>query len=217
VEQSRCQLDEACEELIRDRHFTSSLFRKLASVSPEGWRELGDAVARYVRRVASQAGIPTQDWEDLAQEVCARVASHVGSFRSARSGDHLYRWVRAIVRNQMADYFRARARRPEGEPVGGPQPALVQVADAGGVDGKDVAETDERRIALQTAVKIVRGLVGARTWQAFCAVAFQRRDAAEVAREFGMTSHAVHQAVYRVRRQLTYYGQRVAALRNDST
>ena len=123
------QRNQVSQEPVKRRRFTSSLFMKVAAADPEGWRRLSGVVAWYVRESAKEAGIPAQDAEDLAQQVCIQIARRIGDFRGQPNGESFRAWVGAITRHKIADYFRARSRRPEGEPVGGNQPELAQITD----------------------------------------------------------------------------------------
>ena len=206
---------EASQEAIPPRHFTSSLFEKVAGLDPEGWRRLSAAVTSYVRHVAFEAGLSAEDSDDMTQEVCAQVASHVRGFRGARTGDNLHRWVRKIIWNKVVDFCRARARRPEGEAVGGAQPELAQIAEAERETGDLLPNTLQQRRILHCAMEVVRALVRPSTWDAFSAVALDARDAGEVAAELDMTPHGVHEAVHRVRALLDQYVKRLAKRWND--
>lgn len=212
---SYSQRSGAAREPIRDRHFTASLFREIASDRREGWRRFCDVVAWYVAHYARKAGIPAQEGEDLTQEVCIRIARGLGSFRGQRTGDHLHRWVRAIVRNQVADWFRTRKHRRRVEAADALQATLAQVADARGETVDSSEETAERKRILYRATAIVRALVEPWTWEAFCAVVLERREPREVAAQLALTPHALHQAVCRVNRLLIRHAKEIADLCND--
>jgi len=215
VDGSYSQRNGVAREPIRDRHFTSSLFRETASEGRRGWRRFCDVIACYVAHYARRAGIPAQDGEDLAQEVCIRIARGLGSYRGERTGDHLHRWVRAIVRNQVADYFRTRERRRRVEAADAAQCMLAQVADARGETVDSSEETAERKRILYRAMGIVRALVEPRSWEAFCAVVLERREPREVAAQLALTPHALRQAIYRVNRLLIRHAKEIADLCHD--
>jgi RNA polymerase sigma-70 factor (ECF subfamily) len=61
-----------------------------------------------------RAQLPSDAVEDVAQEVCIAVMKGIGRFR-ARSTFRT--WVAAIARNKVADYYRARGRRPVTTPL----------------------------------------------------------------------------------------------------
>ena len=139
----------------------------------------------------------------------------IRTIRGELTGDRLLAWVRAIARNVVADYFRARDNRREGEPVGGQQPELAQIADARGqaLDSSQVP-VGPARILLR-AMNMVRASVEPRTWEAFSAVAVDRRDIGEVAAQLGVTPDAVRHAVHRVNRLLIRYAKRLAELSDE--
>lgn len=187
------------QEAVAPRHFTSSLFVKVAAAKPEGWLRLDAIVRQYVVGSALKAGISAQDSEDLAQEVCGEIAAHIRDFRGKRTGSGLRAWVRTIMRNKITDYFRSRSHRPEGEPVAGDQTELSQIADRQPEMADFDRHTQEGRIRiLDVAIALVRAVVEPRTWQAFREVELAGRAVAEVASELGITPHAASAAVYRV-------------------
>jgi DNA-directed RNA polymerase specialized sigma24 family protein len=177
---------------------------------------LAPIVAGYVRGKCSDAGIPSQDSDDLAQEVSVDVLCHLHAFRLERSGDNLSRWIRAITRAKVGDYFRTRARRAEGDAPGGPDVQFVQVAEPLRETGEIVLNNDSQARIFQSARTLVRARVLPQTWEAFCAFTVELRDAKEVAAKLHMTSHAVLEAVYRVRELLKECAALLAKARDDS-
>lgn len=209
--------NEARQAPVRRREFTSSVFKKVAMADAEGWQRLAVAVARYARRKCGKAGIPRQDSDDLGQEVCLDILRHLHAFRFERTGDNLHKWVRAITQAKIADYFRTRARRAEGKPVGGPEPELAQIPEQPRDTGEFLADDDPRARILRATMALVRTRVQPQTWEAFCALTFEDRDATEVAAKLQMTPHAVREAVYRVCDLLKEYATLLAKLRDDSS
>jgi RNA polymerase sigma-70 factor (ECF subfamily) len=63
-------------------------------------------------------------------------------------------------------------------------------------------EPDELTRLLYRALEMICGDFESRTWQIFQRTAIEGRDAADVARELGMTARAVRQAKHRVVKRL---------------
>jgi RNA polymerase sigma factor (sigma-70 family) len=188
------------------------LFVKVAAADPDAWRRLSDAVVPYVRAKANEAGVPSHDAEDLAQEVCAEAAEHVHGLHGPRKGDLLCKWIHTTTRHKIADYFRARKCRAEGEGIGGSQPDLAEIAEANRETVDFDPHTDDgRTVILRAAMALVRAVVAPRTWQAFEGVVLEGRSVAEVALELGVLPNFVRDAVYRVRRRVIEIAKRLAA------
>jgi RNA polymerase sigma-70 factor (ECF subfamily) len=62
-------------------------------------------------------------------------------------------------------------------------------------------EVTEQGVVART-LELIRAEFEPTTWQAFWIATVEKRTAAEIAAELGMTKHAVHQAKYRVLRRL---------------
>lgn len=198
--------------------FTSSLLRKVVAGEADGWRRLTVAIARHIRESAQETGLPSRDWEDLTQDVCIQIVRSLDSFRGEHGAESLRAWIHSVARHKIADYFRSRCHRPEGEPVGASGANLAQVADRhdGRADFDGDADIDDGKMRiLHCAMGIVRGVVAPHSWQAFVRVALEGRHVGEVASELGTTPHAVTQSIYRVRRRLVHVAKKLAAARDD--
>lgn len=73
-------------------------------------RKLDTFVTGLARFVAGR--VPRDDAEDVTQDVLLRLHQRSGELRDA---DRAEAWVFAIARHTIADYYRARARRPPTE------------------------------------------------------------------------------------------------------
>jgi RNA polymerase sigma factor (sigma-70 family) len=210
------QRNEAPQRPSRPPEFTSSLFKKIVIGDREGWERLAVRVARYARRKCSYAGIPFQDSVDVGQDVCVDILRHVDSFRLELTGDNLHRWLRAITRAKIGDYFRIRARRAEGGPVGGAESELAAIPEPLREASELPADNEAQARILHGAMALVRARVFPETWEAFCSVTLENRDAKEVAAKLRITPHAVRDAVHRVRQLLKECATLLAKVRDDS-
>ena len=83
--------------------------RHLAEVTAAAWRRSKDALRRYLRaRLPSDA-----DAEDALQDVFLRL--HESADRLAEA-DNAEAWAFAVARRTVADFYRARGRRPDVTP-----------------------------------------------------------------------------------------------------
>lgn len=208
----------ASQEPLQHGRFTSSLLRKVVAGEAEGWRRLTVAIARYIRESTQETGVPSRDWEDLAQDVCIQIVRSLDRFRGEHGAESLRAWIHSVARHKIADYFRVACRHPEGVPVGGSGADLKQVADRHGgtadFDADDGTDDGKMRI-LHAAMGLVRAVVAPHSWQAFVRVALEGRHVGEVASELRTTPHAVSQSIYRVRRRLVQVAKDLDAARDS--
>jgi len=181
---------------------SASLIFRVQADEPEAWERLVDLYSPLVYRWCRAAGIQADDAADVVQEVFAAVAGHVRDFRRDRPGDSFRAWLRTIARNKINDHFRRLRGRAQAE--GGTE-ALQRMAGlpdplSESPDGDDQGHDED--FLTRRAVEIVRGEVEDRTWQAFCRVAVNGQDTAQVAADLGMQVAAVYEAKYRVRRRI---------------
>ena len=97
-------------------------------IAAEAWAQFRNGLARYLR-----GWLPSEaDAEDVLQDVFLRI--HEGE--RAERPERLEAWVFGIARRAVADFYRARGRRPDGAPA--------EAAAAPGVES-DEAGVNERR------------------------------------------------------------------------
>src|SRR5438105_1821056 len=83
-----------------------SLLERARAHDSEAWRRLVKLYQPLVLRWCSRAALPVQDAEDVAQEVFASAAAHLGEFRRDRPGDTFRGWLHVITRNAVSLHFR---------------------------------------------------------------------------------------------------------------
>ena len=74
------------------------------------WRPFVDGLRRFI-----QGRVPESDAQDVLQDTLLRLHEASGSLRDA---DRAEAWVFSIARRTIADFYRARERGPEEQPVG---------------------------------------------------------------------------------------------------
>jgi RNA polymerase sigma-70 factor (ECF subfamily) len=113
-------------------------------------------------------------------------------------------WLKTVVQNVLADQGRRRGRRLELGGEGG-STALERLGDLPSpqaVEELSVA-VDRRTAALEAEVlDRVRARVEPASWSAFCQRMIEKRPAAEVADELGLTVGAVYKAAERIKRMV---------------
>jgi RNA polymerase sigma-70 factor (ECF subfamily) len=109
----------------------AAFIRQLAAFDPAAWRQLFD---RYFDRIFGLAYVRTRDSaaaQDIAAEVFAEAAKGIGRYRYR--GVPFRAWLYQIARNIIADYTKARLRRP-----------TVPIELAAGVTAPDVVDVEMR-------------------------------------------------------------------------
>jgi RNA polymerase sigma-70 factor, ECF subfamily len=166
----------------------------------EIWAAFSSRYRDVIMTWCARRGLAADDAEDLTQDVLLKLFQHLpehthdplrGSFRG---------WLKAVVNNALADYWR---RRPTCGAVGG----TTFMTRAAGVPSP---ETEELSTAIEgrargTAEEVVgrvRAKLKETTWQAFYLSMIERRPAAEVAAGLSLSVASVYKATYRVKQML---------------
>ncbi len=164
-------------------------------------REQPDAWARFVQlytpllyRWAVGLRLREADAADLVQEVLTTLVQKLPEFHYDRGGS-FRRWLRTVLRNKWGALQRRRAPVPM-DAQAGPLADLPAPAE----DERDEAEY--REYLVERGLQLIRGDFEPATWRAWQEFAVAGRPAADVARELGLSPHAVYLAKARVLRRL---------------
>jgi RNA polymerase sigma-70 factor (ECF subfamily) len=195
---------------------TSSLLARLQAVVPdeEAWGRLIELFGPAVYDRCCRAGVPGQDVADVGQEVFVEVMRGIAQFRRDRPGDTFRGWLARITEHRIADYWRLRRRRPEGDAAGGSsaRDRLAEVpvpSDGGAIQPTVLGGQEPTAGALPEpadagddlrgrALRLIAARFEPRTWQACWLVVMEGRPVEAAAEELGMTANAVRIAKSRV-------------------
>jgi RNA polymerase sigma-70 factor, ECF subfamily len=166
---------------------------------PGWWPRFVTLYAPVVRRWGLRAGLPTDDADDLLQQVCLDVWRGITTFR--REDGSFTAWVYTIARRRLIDFHRRQGRQADA--VGGTdflqrlqrEPAPEDSAPAG-------LPSEALSPLVRRALDLVRREFEPRTWEAFRLVVVEEKATADVAAALGMSPAAVRQAKSRVLRRL---------------
>jgi RNA polymerase sigma factor (sigma-70 family) len=157
------------------------------------WQQFDARYRPIVVEFARRFGLQDAEADDVAQDVMLRVVQdfRAGKFDSTRG--RLRSWLYTIARSRVFDARRARARRR----VTRGDSALSEKLDDATVSR--FFDEEWRRELLRTALAELRAArrVDAPTLRVFEQIVLERRRAADVARELGMTLGAVYVAKHR--------------------
>jgi RNA polymerase sigma-70 factor (ECF subfamily) len=177
-----------------------SLLERARGNDPEAWRRLLELYRPLVLFWCGRAGLVAEDAEDVAQEVFAATAAHLGDFRRDRPGDTFRGWLRVITRNALLMHRRRSHAQPRGEGGSEAWRDLLEVADP--LSGLAEEEAVQVGQVYRRALEQVRGEFEERTWQMFWLTTIEGRSPVALAGEMGVTPAAVRQARSRVLRRL---------------
>jgi RNA polymerase sigma-70 factor (ECF subfamily) len=132
-----------------------------------------------------------QDAADLLQEVFATLLKKLPEFQYDRNKS-FRGWLRTVLRNKWREFQRQRVPTP----VDMCDPPLAELVDSTGPD--PFGESEYCEYLVHRALVLIQGDFQPVTWKAWQEFAVAGRPAAEVARELGLTRHAVYLAKARV-------------------
>lgn len=181
-----------------DRDTRSSLIARLRAGDPNGWVRLTTLYRSLLCHWAGEFGVPSQDLDDVCQEVYAEVKRQIGAFERGERTGSFRKWLREIARRKCLERFRADG--PEGRGAGGSEAAqrLQAVPDRPADDDPAdlLAELRRRTMAM------VRAEFSDAHWRVFERLVFDRATPAEVAAGERLTEANVRAIKSRILRRL---------------
>jgi RNA polymerase sigma-70 factor (ECF subfamily) len=156
------------------------------------WGEFVDLYAPVIFRFALSRGVRPADAADLVQEVMGSVAKSIGRFEYRPEQAPFRAWLFKVTRNQIAKFYRAASRRPQGDG----RTTLMEIAENETPidDAQERWDREYDRQLFAWAAEVVRPEFNPRIWDAFYRTAISSEPAEEVAAELGMSVPAVYVA-----------------------
>lgn len=185
---------------------SSFLLSEVRQMSPEGWTRLVSVFGPVVYRWCRCAGISNEEAADVVQEVFATIARRIADFERMKEQGSFRSWIATITRSRVTDYFRRRAK--QGVAIGGTD-ALLRLQEKPELLESTIDGGNIQNQLLHSVTESVKNEFEATTWAAFMLTTVQEKQAAEVARDLGISVASVYQAKSRVLRRLR---QRMAEL-----
>ena len=186
---------------------STELLRRARANNQQAWDELVDKYSRRMYRWCRRAGLQPADASNTVQEALAAVARKLGDFHRDRPGDTFRGWLRRITDNKIRDHYRREGRRDD-IAAGGTdgQHRLAQLPGSASSEpatwDTSIVTTSPQDESLRPAIERVRENISDRDWRFFWRVVVDGQTAADVAREFGVTSNTVRLVKMRVLRKL---------------
>lgn len=163
----------------------SLIIRIGRDADPVSWEEFFALYEPFVHHIVRQCGVAAEDADDVVQEVFVSLIRALPRFEySARRG-RFRCWLQAIIRHRVVNWFRRRGSRHE-------VPLDEQGAWIVAEERSSDWEQAHRLHVVEFALQEVMGTSRDQTLRCFEEHFLNRRPAAEVAGELGMTAHAVY-------------------------
>lgn len=178
-----------------DTTSASLLDRLRQPQQPHAWNQFVQLYTPLLYGWAHSLGLNDNDAADLVQEVFAALLQKLGEFRYDPSRS-FRAWLRTVLRNKWREIRRQRLPIP----MDAREQPLADLADAN--DDSYFGKVEYRERLVQSALVLIEADFQPATWKAWQEFAIGGRPAAEVAKELGMSPHAVYLAKARVLRRL---------------
>ena len=165
------------------------------------WEEFVEIYTPLLYHFFTGRGLQDADAADLGQEVMRAVARAIGRFEYDPEKGTFRSWLYTIARNKLKDFFKKRARQPQGS---GRTTVMrvVETTEANEQDLEEYFELEHRRRLYEWASEKVKGSYAEHNWLAFERVALRQEDAAVVAADLGLSVGAVYVAKSRITTKL---------------
>ena len=149
----------------------------------DAWQQFLDVYSPVVRAYCFQRSIQVADADDIVQEIMARLAGAIKSFDYDPAKGLFRAWLGTIAANQIKTFLAKGARRVDAEVA-----STASFATYEDPDSEWVAIFSER--VFTVACHQVRQEVSDVAWKIFEATWIRKEQASQVAKRFGITTHA---------------------------
>lgn len=178
-----------------------SLLQRVTGGSEEAWAELAEIYRPLVAGWLRRYSLGADDAEDLSQEVMSILVrrleefdhnGRIGAFRS---------WLRQVTANRATEFLRRVQRRPAS--IGGSSfhDMLGQLKDPGSETSRLFDHEHDMHLLAKLLVRVSSEFKEV-TMKIFRQHVLLGRDANDLAKELGVTPHAVYMAKSRILRRL---------------
>jgi RNA polymerase sigma-70 factor (ECF subfamily) len=170
---------------------TTSLVVRARQGDERAWERLERTHRRLVCWWCGKSAIPTQDIDDVVQEVFAALAIALPKYEHQSFRGFLW----TIAQNKIRDYWRVRKTQPaiEGKSVD----ELLAGVEA--ESNRGAGTTDQAtKLVFDAIVQMVKGQFSEQDWRAFWKFVVDGNTAAEVATELGISRNQVYLAKSRI-------------------
>jgi RNA polymerase sigma-70 factor (ECF subfamily) len=168
----------------------SLLERLQCAPDSASWKRLVELYTPWLQGWLRQYGLQSADVDDLVQEVLAAVNKELAGFRREARPGSFRSWLRAIARNRLRDFWRARRRQRAGETVSDLEDQTANL--------DRLWDEEHDRYVARRLLELIESEFEPGTVQAFRRLVLDGRRGDEVAKELGNSVNAVYIAKSRV-------------------
>ena len=180
---------------------TSRLLEQLRGFdNHSAWNLFGGWFRQPVVAFARRMGLEGADADDAAQETLVAFAHAYREGRYDSAKGRLSEWLFGIAYRQIQNSRRKIARHNRAVVAGAPSSMLSQLPDRAAASRP--WDEEWQQAVLRASLERVRAEVEEKTYRAFHGVVFEKKPAAVVAEELGMSRNAVFQARHRITRRI---------------
>lgn len=165
-----------------------SMIDAAKSNNPRGWKRLTDQFGGLVYKWCRNAGLNQDDAFDVSQEVFVAVARNLHRFKFLPIDGSFRRWLRTIVKNKLADYWRDPERRVRAH--GGSSWGNV-LAGLSAPSASSMSLTPEPNHHAEL-IRRIQGEFSSRDWGIFQRLVVDGKSPAEIATEFAVSENVVY-------------------------
>lgn len=176
-----------------------SLLDGLRDEREDAWRRFVELWAPLIYASCRRRGFSPDDADDISQSVLVRVYKGVSGFQRDGVGKRFRFWISGILRNEIADFCRHRAKLPPA--AGGSDYQMI-------LNAVSVAEEESESDCFSAAklmsrtLELIRQDFQEKNWRAFELVEFEKLSNQEAGDKLGMSANSVRQATFRIRKRL---------------
>lgn len=165
----------------------------------EAWSEFVEIYQPLIFRMAGRCGLQDADAHEVVQEVLARVARAVSTWKSSGNQGSFRNWLRCVTKNLVIQFFRDRRRWPQ---TSDNSDVRRMVEDQPSPDDDEWFDLELQRQHFAWAARRLKDRFEPNTWSAFWRTAVDDEPIDQVAQQLGMSRGAVYIARSRVMNKL---------------
>jgi RNA polymerase sigma-70 factor (ECF subfamily) len=186
----------------------SLLVRLRDAHDAEAWQQFVQLYGPIVYRFGRRHRLQDADAADLTQDVLRAVSGSVGRLDYDPKRGSFRGWLFTLAQRRLYDLL---ARRRRQEQASGDSATQALLDEQAAPDSAEVWNQEHERQLFAWAAEQVRGQFTESTWRAFWRTAVEGGEAADVARELGLSLGAVYIAKSRVQARLREQIQQITS------
>ncbi|MDO4859090.1 MAG: sigma-70 family RNA polymerase sigma factor [Thermoguttaceae bacterium] len=177
----------------------SSLLTQCKQNQAEGWQKMHMLFGRLILYWCKNAGLNGEDRNDVYQDVMLTLVKSIHSFQKNNPNDKFRKWLRAITRTRIVDFYRRKQTEPQ------------NIEHLSRFESQTLSENEmenpeedqiENELLFQQIFELLKKNFTPQTMEAFRLMCYRGATSEEVAKILGMTSSAVRAAKKRVLDQI---------------